>query len=311
MKRFLISVFLAAGLLLLLDVAFVVGRIIVNQDEVDAAFDVPPGTEVIFIGNSHTGCTFVEAPEFRNWVLWRSSASFVLQYIRFREFERRGVLERGVKAVVMDCDRPTMNGCCFDGIRYDMKGTYPCSWRYLTQMPMSTLALVSEILLYSNRNFWLRESPPADSIDWVTRMNGWTKEERDYYLRQEEEDGRSARNDWESEDVFPKDWQTCVYKMLLDMKARCEKHGVRLILFAAPVSSQSADRTNPRAYQRISDVAARVREMGIEYYDFRTACPDNQFRDAGHLLRRSAYDFTKKFYAEVLKLPVGELRSIE
>ena len=33
---------------------------------------------------------------------------------------------------------------------------------------------------------------------------------------------------------------------------------------------------------------------------------DDQFRDAGHLLRRSAYDFTKKFYAEVLKLPVGK-----
>ena len=58
-------------------------------------------------------------------------------------------------------------------------------------------------------------------------------------------------------------------------------------------------------------VSAHVREMGVEYYDFRTACPDDQFRDAGHLLRRSAYEFTKKFYAEVLKLPVGELRSIE
>ena len=33
---------------------------------------------------------------------------------------------------------------------------------------------------------------------------------------------------------------------------------------------------------------------------------DDQFRDAGHLLRRSAYDFTKKFYAEVLKNPAGK-----
>ena len=309
MKRFLITVSLAAGLLLLLDVAFVVGRIIVNQSEVDAAFDVPPGTEVIFIGNSHTGCTFVEAPEFRNWVLWRSSASFALQYIRFREFERRGVLERGVKAVVMDCDRPTMNGCCFDGIRFDVKGTYPCSWRYLMQMPMSALALVTEILLYPNRDFWLRQSSPADSIDWVTRMNGWTKEERDYYLKDEENFGRLPSNDWDSETVFPKNWRKWFDEKLLDMKVRCEKQGVRLVLFAAPVSSQSSDRTNPRVYQNVSDVAARVRELGIEYYDFRTACPDNQFRDAGHLLRRSACDFTKKFYAEVLKLPVGELRS--
>ena len=39
---------------------------------------------------------------------------------------------------------------------------------------------------------------------------------------------------------------------------------------------------------------------------YRAACPDNKFRDAGHLLHSSAYEFTKKFYAEVLKLPVGE-----
>ena len=45
--------------------------------------------------------------------------------------------------------------------------------------------------------------------------------------------------------------------------------------------------------------------MGIEYYDYRAACADNKFRDAGHLLRSSAYEFTKKFYAEVLKLPIG------
>ena len=311
MKRFLITVSLAAGLLLLLDVAFVVGRIIVNQDEVDAAFDVPPGTEVIFIGNSHTGCTFVEAPEFRNWVLWRSSTGFSLHYIRFREFERRGVLDRGVKVVVMDCDRPAMSNCRFDGMKFDITGTYPCSWRYLTQMPMSMLSLVSEILLYSNRNFWLRESPPADSIDWVTRMNGWTKEERDYYLKAEADAGQTPSNDWDSETIFPKNWRKWFDEKLLDMKARCEEHGVRLVLFASPVSSQSSDRTNPRVYQNVSDIAAHVREMGIEYYDFRTACLDNQFRDAGHLLRRSAYEFTKKFYEDVLKLPVGELRSIE
>ena len=187
-----------------------------------------------------------------------------------------------------------------------MKGTYPCSWRYLMQMPMSAIALVTEILLYPNRDFWLRQSSPSDSIDWVTRMNGWTKEERDYYLKDEENFGRLPSNDWDSETVFPKNWRKWFDEKLLDMKARCERHGVRLILFASPNPRQCAGRVNPGIYQRVSDLAAHVREMGVEYYDFRTACPDDQFRDAGHLLRRSAYEFTKKFYAEVLKLPVGK-----
>ena len=86
--------------------------------------------------------------------------------------------------------------------------------------------------------------------------------------------------------------------MIGDMKARCAKRNIRLILVATPLASDYPDRNA----QRLTDVAARVRALGVEYCDFRLACADEKFRDAGHLLPSSSYEFTKRFYAEVLKI---------
>ena len=94
--------------------------------------------------------------------------------------------------------------------------------------------------------------------------------------------------------------------MVADMKARCDKRGIRLIFFAAPLASDSLDRNIPFVHQSISSVAEKIRMMGVEYYDYRMALPDNKFRDAEHLLPSSAYGFTKKFYEDVLKQPVGK-----
>lgn len=306
MRKFIIRVIAAAGLFLAADLAFVAGRIAANQSAVEAAFDPPKGTDVIFIGNSHTGCSFAEAPEFRNWVVWRDSTGFPLHYVRFLEFERRGALDGGVKAVVMDCDWSSLKGFQFAALRYDVGRTYPLTWRYLPQLPMSTPALVLEVLLNPNQDVRMRKTPPADSIDFAARMRGWTPAERAYHLGREAKYACDCQRELESEGVcYPPGWRQRFEEMVLDMKARCDRRGIRLVLVAPPVSSQSALRTNAAVWQHVSDMAERVRELGVEHDDFRTACPDEMFHDEGHLMRRSAYAFTRKFYEDVLRLPVG------
>ena len=304
MRKFVIHVIAAAGLFLAADLAFVVGRIVANRNAVEAAFAPPKGTEVIFIGNSHTGCSFAQVPEFRNWVVWRDSTGFPLHYIRFLEFERRGALDGGVKAVVMDCDWAALKGFQFAAMLYDVGRTYPLTWKHLSLFPMPTSALVREILLNPNQDFWMCATPAADSIDFAARLRGWTPAERAYHLGKEAKYARDCQRELESEGVcYPSGWRKRFDEMVLDMKARCERRGIRLVLVATPVSSQGATRTNAAVWEHVSDMAARVRALGVEYCDFRTACPNEKFRDAGHLLPSSSYEFTKRFYAEVLKIP--------
>lgn len=306
MKRFLIKVVFAAGLFLLLDVVFVVGRIVASQDAFEEAFDVPKETKVIFIGNSHTGCTFVEAPEFRNRVLWKSSTGFPSHYARFLELERRGALDSGVKAVVMDCDGPALRCCSFEGMIFDMKRLYPLSLRYLSVYPMSKIVLVSEVLLSMNQELGICDIPLGETVDWETRVRGWTQEELVFHLKEGRDfvDLHEQCVDWERD--YPRGWRQELEKMALDIKARCDRRGVRFILFASPLSRQSSWRTHPVRWKMVSDAVERLKSAGLEYHDYRTACTDDKFRDSNHLLPSSSYVFTKKFYEEVLHMPVGE-----
>ena len=299
MKSFVIQSIAAAGLLLAVDVTVVAARVALAQKDVADAFAVPPETVAVFIGNSHTGCTFTEAPEFRNRVVWRSSTGFMLHYLRFLELERRGAFDNGVRFCVLDCDTSALNRFTKEVIVENAPEALPYLWRYWPSLPFQKMAILKEVLSRPNCEYQFIDPPPMTNVpDWTTR----TKDEKWSYLKGFYTTRGVRETQWES-DAFPLDWQSCFYGMVSDMKARCAKRNIRLILVATPLASDNPDRTDPNRGQRITDLATRVRAFGVEYCDFRLACPDEKFRDAGHLLPRSSYEFTKRFYAEVLKIP--------
>ena len=63
--------------------------------------------------------------------------------------------------------------------------TYPLTWKHLSLFPMPTSALVREILLNPNHDFWMCATTAADSIDFAARLRGWTPAERAYHLGKE------------------------------------------------------------------------------------------------------------------------------
>ena len=224
---------------------------------------------------------------------------FVIHYLRFLELERRGAFDKGVRACVVDCDSSALNACKTSRLESNFRASLPFSWRYLNRVP-APFRVAIDVLCHASRFYDLATDAPPEVPDWTTR----TEEEKWSYLKDFYEPAGILETQWDS-DAFPRDWQDRFCEMVADMKARCDKRGVRLIFFASPLASDYPDRNNAFVYQRISSVAEKIRSMGIEYYDYRAACPDNKFRDAGHLLRSSAYEFTKKFYAEVLKQTVS------
>ena len=232
--------------------------------------------------------------------MWNHGNGFPLHYVCFLELERRGAFDRGVKVCVVDCDKPSLDGFKTQAIYEKMLTSLPFAWRHLTALPISLWEAIVEVFSHASWKFAIAGELPENDRVWTELSEA---RQQAFFAHNYGASWQTPAA-WDSE-AYPADWQMRFYEMVADMKARCDRHGVRLILFASPLASQDPGRSIPGIARRISDVAAHVREMGVEYYDYRTACPDDQFRDAGHLLRSSAYEFTKKFYAEVLKQTVS------
>lgn len=293
MKKFLINIAYCGLLYIMTLIAVVAARIIAAQRQCSEVFSVPQGTKVLCIGNSHTGCTWYEAAEFKNRVLWTSATGFVTHYMRFREFERRGVLDTGIKYCILDCDGPGMGGFANDRLKKRFVDDLPFAWRYIDILPIGTFEAILYVLCHTSQYFSFDEVPPEQVPDWTTR----TKEEQESNII-----GQYGKvlADWKT--GYPRDWQNTFLELIKDIKMRCEKHGVHLICFAAPLTSASPARANQIIWERESKMIERVKSLGIDYRDFRLSCEDKEFRDSHHLLRNSSYEFTKKFFRDVLKL---------
>lgn len=293
MKRFVTNV-ICCGILCVATLFFVVvARVVAAQWKLGEVFSAPTGTMVLCIGNSHTGCTWYEAPEFKNRVLWTSGTGFVTHYMRFREFERRGILDSGIKYCILDCDGPGMGGLSNDSVKKRFLYDLPFAWRYIEDLPIGTFEAISYVLCHTSQNFSFDEIPPEQVPDWTTR----TKDEQESNIV-----GQYGKipSDWET--GYPKDWQNTFLRMVDDIKKRCEKHDVHLICFAAPLTSASPARANRMIWDRESKMIERVKSLGVDYYDFRLSCEDTLFRDSHHLLKNSSYEFTKRFFRDALKL---------
>lgn len=293
MKKFLIKVFYSGIVCAVMLVLVPIIRVVIAQVKLDEVFSVPKGTKVLCIGNSHTGCTWYESSEFKNRVLWTSSTGFATHYMRFREFERRGILDSGVQYCILDCDGPGMGGFSIDGLQKRFVRDLPFAWRYVNYLPLRRYDLFTYVLNHTSQSFSFDEMPPGQVQDWTTR----TKDEQESNIIGQY--GR-IRSDWKT--GYPEEWEGAFLWMVGDIKRRCDAHGVRLICFAAPLTSASPARTDQYMWERESRMIEHVKALGVEYYDFRLVCADNEFRDSHHLLRNSSYEFTKRFFRDILKL---------
>ena len=296
MKRFLVKLLIAAAVVEAANLLLLAARFAVMQKDVEETFSVPEGVQVVGVGNSHVGCTLSEADEFRLKTIWDTGMSFPFHYIRFRELERRGVFDR-VKVCVVDCDTPALDYYYGEAVWKNLQWTLPFAWRYLEYVPLPRLVLIRGLLfdVHPRTTFQIAVERPWEVPNWTT----WDPERKKACFRNLYGAGWQTPQDWDSP-IYPPHWRGHLFSLILDMKARCDRHGVRLIFLATPLASDDPGRTNPVVRDRVSAVAEKIRSMGIEYYDYRTAYPDEKMRDAGHLLLASAREFTERFLREVV-----------
>lgn len=301
MKKFLKKLFLAGALGVGVPALIVVVRLVCAQKAVRDAFAPKPGTEAVFIGSSHTGCTWSEEPAYRNRLVWRSASPFVFSYMRLRELERAGALA-GVKVCVMDCDAPAMESLTVKSLERQFLSNLPFAWRYLSLIPVSKVRLLAQACWKPFGSYRISDRPPPDLASWATRR---ADERRDHIRRH-----YGTQPPWGSP-MLCENWEEKVLDWVGKCQEICARNGVRLVLFASPLTAENPQRTDVRWRGKVDEMIGRFRARGVDYRDFRTACSDDMFRDAHHLTREGARRFTARFYPSILAEPPRTGEAVE
>ena len=268
-------------------------RILSSQSIVRDVYSLDQQTKIIFIGNSHTGKSWKENAAYRNKVLWRSSECFLFSEMRLAELERRNQLGN-IEVCVMNFDGPSMTFFNDDKICQDVLSEAPVAIHHLDIFPTSLIRLFVAALESANVSFCIQEQNPEPTKNWISRTN----EEKSAHLKRVYE---CFPSDW-SATYYTKNWEELLIGSVERVRAICNRNGIRLIFFAAPLVKDNPELVDVKRYEKIDSMIQRVKNMGIEFYDLRRFCPDSQFMDSHHLHDEGAGELTRHFLSTILGL---------
>lgn len=172
---------------------------------------------------------------------------------------------------------------------------FPFTWRYWEELPRTAWRktwLPSRYLEPWFLGYVDREDGTGVRTErWIDRTAQWRENNiRHYYPSLK---GRVP----EPSAVDPRQKET-----ICKIKEICARHGIRFILYAAPLTSDNPHRVHAAVHAASAAEEKRLLdEMGVEFYDFSAFCPDEWFFDCHHLSEDGAAKFTAWFYANVLK----------
>lgn len=281
MKPFVIRIFLGLFLVALFCTAVAFVRLRLVRQEYEAYFMLEPSVDVVFTGDSVTGCSVDEAEEYRNRVLWRSSTPIIYSYMRLRELERLGQL-RNVKYVATGICYHTLRGGHRELIEEVMPGSFALTWRYLDALPVGPASLpmlISTALAKDGLISTLSNEVPAETTPFMEREAAVRERVILEYLssfNKEIVDERLVLN----------------IEAIGAMAEICAKNGIALVVFSTPVYSEVLERLPGWLHERHDAFLDACRQRGAYCFDFRAAVPDIYFRDTMHIMPSGAEWFT-------------------
>ena len=292
LRRFLRSLLVCvAGLsvLLILVLSALFAKL---QPDFDAYFTLPEETRVLFVGDSHVGCS-LEEQQPTHGKLWRSSTSPMSSLLRLRRVEQLGwpknlktiVTEFGTQTVVAEhyAVRDWIPARRRESLLWAWRD--PLAWNYGGRYLLRGMPQLFSLLT----DYEMREYPPSTDTPFSELPAEKIEEALNYSFI-------SHYPSSLSEGDYLHCWAETQAE-LLALKGYCDQRGLRLILISTPTSSRYRARIPQLWQKRFAEQQAWLRAQGFEYYDYRAAFDDFWFRDSHHL-RPSG---TKKFTAFFLK----------
>lgn len=287
MKPFVMRVAFLAALWGVLIVGIAVFRIWRWQPEMRRCHSMGQGRDVLFIGDSHVGCSISTAPKFHNRVIWMGGLGHQFTYMRLLEMDRLGELDK-VKTLVLEAGYPIFCEQEKDRLMRNWKTLLPLSWRYASLLPISRFELYVRLTSDVLDGIELIHDAPAN-FELLRQAQSW----RAKNLKQEFD----THYGWMGHpDKMAIGWEVNLMTALQGIKSICHKKNIRLIFYSSPLSSFYRERITQRHEELFNRHAALVRSLGCELFDCRSSCPDSEFMDTHHLRQACNGRFTECLY---------------
>lgn len=250
-------------------------RVFIEQDQISKFYQIRSNTRILCVGNSQTGCTWEDSESLGVETKWLSASSLPVYWMRLAEIERRGGF-RSVRVVVVDCCAPARH-VWEERIARDIARTLPISWRYIGEMPTKLVQAFRQCVLPLRREWNFSDTPANDNRRWTALSKEAQRAELDDVYN-----GPGYREPDNADDI--------VLEYLHRIHDICSRHGIKLILFFAPLVDENPNRHS----QRLDKWKETLIRNGYEVLDYRNACEDVDFRDSHHLSFKGRQRFTRQ-----------------
>ena len=291
---------IAVGLLLLIPmfVGVAAWRCYCLEQLARVRLNLGDGCRVLVLGDSHADSAFVEDENLGIRIAGRHSSPMNVTLMRLKEIERRGGLKTVRFCVVNLCHTSVMPWT-FEQQKDALWNFLPYSLKYREWVPVSTWRLLGMLADQSIHHLEEMPSLVCTPAEYSPRPSILERSEKEVETDLREYLRRHFSWNTGSVDIIP-DWRECMKAVIAEMKETCERNGVKLVFFSAPLSRAYRDNIPSWARQNLDDWVAYVRYLSIPYYDYSTACQDDMLRDCNHLRLQCAPEFSMRFCHEAL-----------
>lgn len=133
MSRFLARFIFGCLIALLVLTTMIVLRILCAWPVFAGVYTIPEGKSLLFVGDSHIGCSIDNLSDGPYNVVWSSSSAPWHTLMRVKAMARSGTLGR-VQYCVTELGYQTFYGCCqADALVNNLKIGFPLYWRGLLE----------------------------------------------------------------------------------------------------------------------------------------------------------------------------------
>ena len=292
MKRFLVRLSTFLLLFLSLSLGYTGVRIWLSAEDVERSMRFAPTQKVLFMGDSHVGCTFIEGERYENCVLWESSMPQQFTLMRLREMEKRGAL-KNIELLVLDIGQQSIGQQRKERMKELWWRMIPLSIRHYDLLPLSLWDRLEQYAKNPNGLIRIRHAAPDADVSVLTR----TPEERESNLRQ-----IAAKHfNWiNAPDEMCQGWERSLKSALDEICELCARNQVPLVFISAPLTSYYVNAIPRKAKEKLAELTDLIQDRRVPYYDLREWGEDDLFRDCFHFRLKGARKFTEWFYEEIV-----------
>lgn len=292
MKKFLFNGFVFACLIAVLFMVTIVLRISSYKGEVESTMHLQPWQKIVFVGDSHIGCTFVEDEKYENYVLWESSMPQQFTLMRLRDMEKRGVLA-DVEMLILDFGLQSIGQQRTRRMKEFWWRMIPITIYHNDILPLSLIDKAAQFCRHPRGRIHIKEEMPEANISILSRSQ---KEREDDFQKMAE-----AHFEWiNNEQDMCANWEQSLKCAIDEIYDICNRNSIQIVFITAPLTSYYVRAIPDNVNAKLREFTDYIKAKGIPYYDLRDWGEDDDFRDSFHFRLDGAKKFTEWFFAEIV-----------